>query len=64
MKNIPRNEYDMFLTLVRQAHIREGPHLAGKTRWELEKIADEIGFSYDERNGIDYGNEIVEEDRF
>lgn len=60
---IPRDDKEAFLDLVHKAHEREGPYLTGKTRWELEMIANEIGFGYDERNGIDYG-ERVEEDRF
>lgn len=45
---IPTNEHEMFERLVQQAHDKYGPHLPVSVRNELEKVARDCVYVFDE----------------
>lgn len=45
---IPTNEFQMFENLVQMAHDKYGPLLPLEVKNELEKLARDVGYNFDE----------------
>ncbi len=60
---LPNDEGEMFERLIEINNEKYGAlHLWPiEKRNELERLAHDIGYSYDERSGADWGNEFIEE---